>query len=119
MPRNRITVKRVREAYARKPFYPISGVFRDGQAGRCPISAVASAERRSVSYYALSGVKDGSDYLRRLSERLGISEQYLKSFVDGYDGIHDFDPGRHTKTGYGDGSRVRAHIPPEVDYVEG
>lgn len=105
----RLTVKRVRAAYEKTRKYPVSGVFRKGERGRCPVSVVMEAEtNRSTDRPGTSQTV--------IAHFLGVSTAYLKSFIDGFDLIHDYDPRRHTKYGYDDGVRVRSSVPPLHDY---
>ncbi len=109
----RVTVSRVRDAYRKRSRYPISGVFRDNDGGCCPLTVVASAEGHRVQLR----YPNDSLYIIRLAEALGVTELYVRSFIDAYDGIHDFHPSRHLTMGFKDGFRVRNEVPPEKEYA--
>lgn len=107
----RVTVQRVRDAYEKTGYYPISGTFRASFNGACPITAIIKAEtgRTSGVWYAFED-KD------LISALIGLTPTYMFSFLSGYDQYVEERPSYRIKTGFEDGQRVRRHFPPIREY---
>lgn len=112
----RLTVERIERAFERTGYRPVYGLFFAGSedGGRqkyaCPACAVVKAE-----YGRLLGPRSvaGANSVAFASQLLGLSQDYLRSFMYAYDGqtIEDFH--NVDELGLKDGEAAREAFPPE------
>lgn len=96
----RITPEDVVDAYIATGMYPCTpGLFYDGIGGACGLSAIVKSIDQAFD------LEDAAS--NRWLQLLGITNQYLWGFIDGFDGN---DSTERCKVGFEDGKAARSAV---------